>query len=123
MNEQEYSKPYRLTQEIVNGSVQRDRIGVYLLGLWTKTETDIGCVGRSDTDLQGRLHDRVGDDGQFRFRYMETVAEAFEEECRLYHEFDPPMNLIHPDSPDGMNLLCPVCQTQFDAGWDEAGDT
>lgn len=34
---------------------------------------------------------------------------AFEKECHLYHDFNPPDNTVHPARPAGTQYLCPRC--------------
>jgi len=44
------------------------------------------------------------------FSYAESVKDAFEKECRDYHEFggsDKLDNEEHPKCPDGMDWKCP----------------
>lgn len=66
-------------------------------------------VGRSDYDLNDRLKDHLGSYKHFKYGFWKTPAEAYAHECRLYHDFSPPDNAIHPDRPEGSTLRCPVC--------------
>ena len=67
-------------------------------------------VGRSDKDVNGRLHDHVGSYKRFRFEYYGSAKASFEKECHLYHDFKPSDNKIHPDRPNGRDWECPVCK-------------
>jgi len=67
-------------------------------------------AGRSDDDVAGRLKQHVSDGiyKYFKFEYATNSKAAFEMECRLYHELNPPDNDIHPAKPKGTNYVCPV---------------
>lgn len=102
---------YPLTTEKINEVVTGVGPGAYALGYRSadgKTFT-IQRVGRSDTNLNKRLHDHVGNYKRFKYGYFSSAKDAYYAECRLYHGFNPPDNFIHPDEPDGTNLSCPVC--------------
>lgn len=68
-------------------------------------------VGRSDNDLQVEILAKVKEFSQkynkFMARYANDAKEAFEKECKNYHEFVPKENTNHPDKPNGTNLKCP----------------
>ena len=105
--------PYPLTEDGINENVTRRSPGVYALGYSKNRKFHIKYVGRSDSDVGGRLHDHEGTHSQFKFEYYASSKAAFEKECHLYHDFDPPENKIHPDRPAGKDWECPVC-TIFD---------
>ena len=75
-------------------------------------------VGRSDTDLQRRLLKHLYYDNpaydEFEFECSNSVKDAYNQECRDYHYFKNQNsgfildNRNHPDTPDGMELYCPV---------------
>jgi hypothetical protein len=101
---------YPLTAESINRHVRGISPGAYALGYVNqKGIFNVVRVGRSDDDLNTRLHKYVGDYKSFKYGFFNTAKEAFEKECRLYHDFEPPDNKIHPDRPDGTNYCCPVC--------------
>ena len=50
-------------------------------------------MGRSDTDLNQRLHEHMPKYKRFQFGYFATAQEAYEKECALYHDFNPPAAL------------------------------
>lgn len=68
---------------------------------------NISYVGRSDGDLNDRLHDWEDNYLEFKYGFLKTSKAAFEKECRLYHAFTPPDNKYHPGKPDGTNYRCP----------------
>ncbi len=101
--------PYNLTTEVIDASVTLKSAGAYALG---KTKADgfyISYVGRSDDNVNKRLKDWVKAYPEFKFEYCPSPKAAFEKECNLYHDFEPPDNTIHPDRPDNSNWQCPRC--------------
>ncbi len=58
----------------------------------------ITYVGRSDTDVNASLQERVGKYKRFKFEYYPSAEEAYQKECALYHDFPtPPAHRIaHP---------------------------
>lgn len=109
------SGPYSLTSAGIASAVTSTSAGAYALG---KTADDgvfhIHYVGRSDDDVAGRLQSHVTKwYPQFKFGYFSSPKAAFVKECRLYHDFDPVDNKVHPARPTNANWSCPVC-TLFD---------
>ena len=68
----------------------------------------VDYAGRADADLKKRLRDHVGTAVLFKYGFFPTAKEAFVAECRLYHDFNPPRNVIHPAAPDV--ATCPYCR-------------
>jgi len=106
-----------LTRENVDASVTRISAGVYLLD---RTSTPTGAfnndyVGRSDTDLNARLKTWVGRYNWFKFEYCTSPKAAFDLECKLYHDYMPRDNAIHPDRPTNSGWKCLRCRI-FDKG-------
>jgi len=105
--------PFPLTENEIDRQVTRESPGNYGLGYKNDDDTFIvQYVGRSDVDVNNRLHDWVGHYKQFKFSYAASSKEAFEKECRNYHDFGGSQKLenkVHPDRPNGTNLKCPVC--------------
>jgi hypothetical protein len=112
--------PYALNMRSVDDHVEKSRIGNYALGfLGDKGEFRIQYVGRSDADLNDRIKTHVGEESGtghdylfFKFSYAVSAKEAYEKECRNYHDFSQYTldNEVHPDRPDNSNLNCPVCR-------------
>jgi hypothetical protein len=101
--------PYPFTQENINQYVATKGIGVYALDKTTYGDFTVSYVGRSDDDLPGRLGDHLEEGyAYFAYGYFNTAQAAFERECRIYHDFNPPDNDIHPDRPQGSRYACPV---------------
>lgn len=99
-----------LTKDGIKTNVTSTAPGAYALGKVEYNTFLISRIGRSDDDLPGRLSDYIGQYNQFKFGYLGSAKEAFEYECRLFHDFSPPDNIIHPDRPDGSTLKCPHCR-------------
>ena len=94
--------------------VLEERIGNFALGY--SSDKGVFCpkyVGRSDSDLKVELQNHLQDKNhhsKFKFRYAESVTDAFHIECNHFHDFKNSLeNEIHPDSPNGMYLTCPKC--------------
>ena len=103
--------PYALTTEQTNAHVGHG-IGAYALG---KLDTAVNTfyvyyVGRSDDDLNGRLHKWVRHYTHFQYGFLDTVRAAFDKECRLYHDFGGKnlANKVHPARPPSADWPCPV---------------
>ena len=105
--------PYSLTTNTIDTVVKSTSPGAYALGKSRDNTFYISYVGRSDVNVNNRLRDHVGDYDQFKYAYFSSEKAAFEKECRLYHDIEPPGNDVHPARPRGKNWKCPVC-TIFD---------
>lgn len=102
--------PFALTFEEIARTVTKALPGAYALGMVDAQGVfRVERVGRSDTNLPGRLGDYVGDYTHFKADYFPSAKAAFEKECRLFHDFKPRDNKLHPDRPDGSNWTCPCC--------------
>ena len=103
------SGPHPLTESGINNNVTAGKIGAYALGHTKDGTFYVDYVGRSDSDVNSRLHNWKVSYEQFKFGYYDTKKAAFEKECRLYHDFKPTDNKVHPDKPTGTSYKCPVC--------------
>mgnify|MGYP000931658411 CR=1 FL=1 len=94
-------------------TVPANTAGSYVLGpVAANGRLDAHYVGRSDTDLAGRLTQHVGKYAAFVFATASSPMAAFHQECELFHEYKPTDNRIHPDRPANSQWKCPRC-TQF----------
>lgn len=86
--------------------------GIFALGERSAdgTKFKVKRVGRSDGDVNRRLHEYIGRYPHFKFDYAPSSAAAFERECVLYHQFAILDNKIHPTRPSGTLWRCPMCQ-------------
>ena len=68
-------------------------------------------VGRSIISLRDRLAEHLDEASYFAFVELDSEEEAFELECRLFHEYGKAKHLdnrVHPARPPGRSDL-PVC--------------
>ena len=100
---------FPLTEEGISSNVGSVSPGAYALGSRKGSTFHISYVGRADSDVARRLRDHIGNYERFKYEYYGSPKAAFEKECHLYHDINPPENAIHPDRPDGSNWTCPVC--------------
>lgn len=110
----QWNGPYMYRKITMNVKVLPNRIGNYMLGYIAEDGKFVPkYVGRSDHDLQGRLIKHITDGEEYEtfvFKYARTVKEAYETECRNYHNFKEQLvNERHPDRPDYFDYDCPVC--------------
>lgn len=107
--------PHPLNDAEINKQVTGKFPGNYGLGHTNERGTFIvQRVGRSDVDVNDRLHDWVGKKyKKFKYSYASSRKAAFEKECRNYHDFggkEKLDNKVHPDRPNGTDWKCPVCK-------------
>lgn len=114
---------YELSEEIINQIIEPNRMGNYAYGyLNDNGKFIVKYVGRSDSDLKSRikhgLQDRENDEKcrkyeRFKFSYASNVKEAYDKECRNYHDFGGDEGLLnnakHPDKPAEQDYKCPIC--------------
>ena len=102
--------PYTLDASNIDQKAE-ERLGAYALGyIGDDGLFYVQRIGRSDVNLNSRLHDYIGDYRVFQFGHFQVARDAFNKECNLYHDFDPPDNKIHPDRPNGTKWTCPRCR-------------
>lgn len=108
--------PCELSEILINTIIEKKR-GNYAFGYLDNENNFIVCyVGRSDTDLQREIKQQMKTDRakgctHFMYSYASSKKEAFEKECRNYHDFgesDHLHNEYHPDKPDRTDYKCPV---------------
>jgi hypothetical protein len=102
--------PYTLTADKIDEIVTKTSAGTYALDRSDGTDGfKVYRVGRSDKNLNARLKSYVGGKyTRFKYGYNSSAKAAFEKECELYHDWNPPDNAIHPDRPDGTDWKCPI---------------
>jgi len=112
----EMNGPYKLDKDTVNKIVTKVSAGNYALGKKNSEGTFlVYYVGRSDSEVNDRLLHWAKNSSRplFKFSYASSIKDAFEKECKNYHDFNPSDNDIHPDRPEGKTWECPIC-TIFD---------
>ena len=110
--------PFALTDNEVNKRVPENVMGNYAFGYIDKEDGAfvVRYVGRSDSDLKNEIKkqmktDRAKGCTHFKYSIAKSVKEAFEKECRNYHDFGGSTKLHnknHPDKPNGTKYKCPV---------------
>ena len=106
--------PFEFDVKTIEAKVEGGRKGNFALG-YLKEPTGgfvAKYVGRSDTDLKEEILfslPKSAKKQKFKFDYAETEKEAFEKECRNFHDFRKQLeNEIHPRRPKDKNYACPV---------------
>ena len=103
--------PYRLTYEEIKDAIPRVAPGAYALGHKDPAgRFYVHYVGRADSDVRGRLIEKIGSSNLFKYSCANSAEAAFKKECELFHDFKPPGNMMHPDRPAGANWECPRCR-------------
>lgn len=108
-------KAYLFTSEEVDRQITKKQAGNYALGyINEKNIFIVQYVGRSDSDVNNRIKDHLNKKyTHFKFSYASSPKDAFEKECRNYHDFGESKKLdndIHPDLPaNSKKWACPVC--------------
>jgi hypothetical protein len=112
MPEMGLTGPFALTEVDINKEVSQVSPGVYALDQNHESGPfRVTYVGRSDANLNQRLHEHRPKYKRFQYTYFATAEEAFEKECALYHDFNPPARISHPSRPAGTKLRCPRCNS------------
>ncbi len=103
---------FPLTKVQVDARVAVVSPGIFALGDRSADGSTftIARVGRSDADVNRRLHDYIGRYPRFKFGYSPSSVAAFEKECALYHQLKPRDNQAHPFRPSGTIWRCPMCE-------------
>jgi hypothetical protein len=105
--------PFRLVSDVIGQFVPPGVPGVYVLGAVAPGDLHpVDVVGRADLDLAPVLLGLVGSNSGFMFAPATTTAEAFDLECRLYHQFMLTGLRPHPQAPKDSALACPICGLQ-----------
>jgi hypothetical protein len=109
--------PFVLTNTKIDSVVTEISPGTYALGRVKDDGTFvISYIGRSDSDLNSRLHNWDGHYSHFKASYFLTAKAAFEKECMLYHMFGENRSLdneIHPACPANSYWKCPISGCQY----------
>ena len=102
--------PWDLDDQTVDQVITKTASGNYALGYVKDDGTFVvGFVGRSDDDLNDRLHDWTGKTKykSFKASFASSATAAFKKECRNYHDFGGNEKLdndYHPDKPTAVNV-------------------
>ena len=105
--------PFTMGKSEIDAAVTQQSPGAYALDQSHDSGPfHITYVGRSDTDVNARLQEHVGKYKRFKFEYYTSAQEAYEKECALYHDFNPPARIAHPARPAGTDWKCPRCNSR-----------
>ena len=93
--------PFELTDAGITREVLETSAGTYVLDRSHDSGPfHISYVGRADTNLSERLREHLGKYAKrFKFEYYSSAKEAFDKECGLYHDFNPPSVRLKPSGP------------------------
>jgi hypothetical protein len=106
--------PYRLAYDEVHKVIARKSAGTFVLGHEDhEGRFLVSLVSRSDSDVRTRLCEFIGTANQFKYALYASSRDAFEKECQLFHDFQPPHNVFHPMRPAGSTWECPRCQVSI----------
>lgn len=116
----EMNGPFDFDRSTIDQIVTCTKPGNYALGYVKDKFFYVQYVGRSDDDVNSRLKSHLNDSQSyscFMFSYATSAKDAYEKECRNYHDFGGPdgklINKIHPDQPNyPKTWKCPVCGKQ-----------
>jgi hypothetical protein len=109
---------HKLLDKIVSVIVPDSVKGNYAFGYINEINDAfvVKYVGRSDSDLKKEIKQqmkthRAKGCTHFKYSIAKSVKEAFEKECKNYHDFGESeclYNDIHPAKPAGTEYKCPV---------------
>lgn len=109
----EMKGPYVYSSAKIDEVVTQTSAGNYALGYSKEGKFRVQYVGRSDNNVNEELKVKLnGKYDKFKFSYASSPKEAFEKECRNYHDFGAKEKLAnenHPDRPNDADWKCPVC--------------
>lgn len=111
---------YKLSPWIIRILIPSGTIGTYIL---YEINNESIClpvyIGRSDIDLRNRLMQHALNYRAHFFEFMiqSSPENAYIVECSLYHALGNNIrNIIHPDKPNGIEILCPFCRKNYMQG-------
>lgn len=107
--------PFNFTAGDIDRTVARVSPGNYALGKADNPQVfTISYIGRADADVNRELKLRLNPAyAKFKFSYAASTREAFEKECRNFHDYGGSDNLdnpSHPDRPMNTDWKCPTCK-------------
>ena len=104
---------YEYTSAKIDEILTKKSPGNYALGYDTESSFIVKYVGRSDGDVATELKTYLSNGYKyFKYSYATSPKEAFERECKNYHDFggkEKLDNKVHPDRPDNSGWKCPSC--------------
>lgn len=113
---------FPLTAAAIEKHVPKAGPGAFVLGFRTHDTFTVQSVGRGDEDLAATLGALAAEGRYQAFKFVPaaSAADAFAEECHLFHEFGEARHLdnkSHPPRPAGANVTCPGCSIYGMRDW------
>jgi len=108
------SKSYSFNSETVDKIIKIKAAGNFALGeLDDNGDFVAGYVGWSDSDIKNEIRAMLGGRySAFRYSYALTAKDAFEKNCRIFHDLGGKVmldNKEHPARPERVKWRCPLC--------------
>ncbi|MEE9552815.1 MAG: hypothetical protein V3W18_00850 [candidate division Zixibacteria bacterium] len=108
------SKSYPLDPETVEKAIKMRAAGNFALGEIGETGSFVvEYVGRSGSDVKRKIKAMLGRQySAFRYCYAMTPKDAFEKDCRIFHDLGGSImldNTEHPTRPERVKWQCPLC--------------
>lgn len=107
------ARAYLYERSLIKELIPSGSAGVYILGKYLDGLFIPVYVGRSDSCLLARLlgHNHKQKATHVQWKLLSSAKKAFNMECTLYHTYEEEgfLNQIHPASPKGSHLICPIC--------------
>ena len=113
MNNIKLNGPFELCEKEINSVIPAGIIGNYLLG-YCQTPDDLFnvlYVGHAN-DLNSKLKEHLGNFSEFKYASVDSLLQAYMNDCMLYHMFTEESFIInerHPIAPFDSKWTCPFC--------------
>lgn len=102
--------PHRLDFTEIESEIPRIVPGVYVLGhVDYRNVFYLNTIGRFDVDLRSGLKGLIGSGAYFKYQVAPTSRNAFDHECKLFHELRP-NSAMHPVRSENKDWTCPYCR-------------
>ncbi len=105
--------PLRIDHPTIKAAITESRPGVYVLVSEHSATGEFEYVGRADQAVNEKILAWMNSFGWVYWAYADSAEDAYQKECRLYHQINPGANARHPKSPEGSALNCPECADRF----------
>ncbi len=105
--------PYELTIQQVEHISSAPCCGVFVLGDIDEHGALVAkYIGMANKNIGKRLGDFIDKYPYFKIMRCKKPYDAFEKQCKIYHEcslFSKLDNPMHPTHPEEESWICPVC--------------
>ena len=108
------SKSYPLDPATVERIIKLKAAGNFALGKFNDSgDFLVEYVGWSGSDIKSEIKAMLGSRyAAFKYSYALTPKDAFEKNCRIFHDLGGKIildNTEHPARPDRAKWRCPLC--------------